>query len=210
MIVAHDPASPTRARPPGLENRRLHAPPREGKQGQMLVKFALLGCVANAIDNGLGRKPPMGWRSWKCVGILVVLALSCAACAFTPPRHAHPTPPQPLRRQREPGPHQRDHEGHDVPPQHGGRQAHFAAGPGLHHGGPGRVRFFPICAEQSAGRGQQLGGFLCQCAPNPRTPWLTPPHPPTHPPTRAAATGSCAASTAPTGTRTTTPRGTPL
>jgi alpha-galactosidase len=34
---------------------------------RLLALLALFG-AALAIENGLGRTPPMGWRSWNCFG----------------------------------------------------------------------------------------------------------------------------------------------
>lgn len=34
---------------------------------KLLLTVSCFLAAVFAIDNGLGRKPPMGWRSWKCV-----------------------------------------------------------------------------------------------------------------------------------------------
>lgn len=34
----------------------------------LFVSFAIALPLSNAIDNGLGRTPPMGWRSWNLYG----------------------------------------------------------------------------------------------------------------------------------------------
>jgi hypothetical protein len=40
--------------------------PRHGVLLQTTLALASAASVARAIDNGLGRTPPMGWRSWNC------------------------------------------------------------------------------------------------------------------------------------------------